>query len=235
MMTLWLLWVGFVRPIPGLADTLLHLGDAFHAITEYQRQLFFGVGDSLAVLQGLARAYEARGRWADALRYWGLVNYHQPQPEVRHHMARLLLLQERASEALILLEGDTTREGQRLRAIARGLQGHYGEARDSLAHLGISLPAFPSPGWIRSLSWVLPGAGFLLLGEPVRGLSSMAALVGSLGWAAYLAQEGHYGDAAAVGLSLVLRFYLGGRASLLHLYRDRQQTLFFQLLNPSTP
>jgi len=235
MMLLWWAWLGFVQPVPGLADTLLAQGEAFHAITEYKRQLFFGLGDSLQALQGIARAYEARGRWAEALAYWGEVNYRKPLPAVRHRMARLLLLQGRAREVLALLYGDSTCQGRRWRALALGYLGRYPEARDSLCALGDTLPALPSPGVIHTVAWTLPGVGFLLLGEPVRGLSSLVALAGSLLWAGYLVHQRHYSDAAAVGVSFVLRFYSGGRASVLRLYQEKQRQALRHLVETGVP
>ena len=232
MIWLWVLlaW-NPARPLPGFADSLQQRGAWYHAITEYRRQLFFGVGDSLEALQGIARAYEARGKRVWALRAWGEVNYRAPSPEVRHHMARLLLEQERPREALALLFGDTSRTGRALRAVARGLEGAYPAARDSLQRLGLKVPALPSPTLLAVVSWGLPGLGFLLLGEPIQGLSSLAAQIGSVAWAGWLLRRRAYADAASVALTFTLRFYVGGRASLRRLYRERTRRFLLQVLH----
>ncbi len=210
------------QPLPGFADSLRAWNEPYHAITEYRRQLFFGVGDSLRALQGIALAYEARGKTAEALRAWGKVNYRLPSDQVRHRMARLLLESQRPREALTLLLGDTTRTGRILRALARGYLGQYGSARDSLKKWGVVLPSLPSPGFVGVVSWILPGVGFLILGEPLRGISSAVAQVGSVAWAGWLLRRRAYADAASVTFTLSLRFYVGGRASLQRLYRQRQ-------------
>ncbi len=220
---LWFLVASLPRPLPGFADSLLHWNEPFHAITEYKRQLFFAAGDSLHALEGIARAYEMRGKVAEALHYWGEVNYRNPQGWVRHRMARLLLQQGRPQEVRMLLMGDTSRTGRILRLLAEAWSGRYPEVRDSLQNLGLSLPALPSRRWIQTVAWLVPGVGFLWLGEPLRGLSSIGAQLGSLLWTGLLIRQRQYSDAVTVGVSLAFRFYVGGRASLLRLYRERQQ------------
>ena len=91
-----------------------------------------------------------------------------------------------------------------------------------------------SPEKAENLSYIIPGAGQVYAGKPLRGLTSFAIQGGLLAFAAYNFFNGYYFSGTFTGVSLFYVFYMGGARHAGYLaeeYNKTQNEKAYNLIN----
>lgn len=235
-----------VHPPLALADSLLAVGCAREAVTEYQRYRF-SHPDDIPVLSRLIQAYAQSGELerAEAL----LVRFPAVTDSfswLAHRSLALSYQQQnhfvRAEIQLQSLLGITHDSAQRrelhrylaeLALVERDLSraaAHYAQSGDSLRSEQVRALArrqLKSPHLAELMSSVIPGTGELYAGNIRLGITAILVQGTVTAGIVYSLKQKYYLDAALLFSLLWTRFYIGSRTNARRLteeYNDRLRT-----------